>query len=128
MVKTTLNSKKTKKTTADQCNICFERIKKYKGTLSCHEKCKSKFCFDCIKQWSKKENKCPCCKTRFENIKKVNIKTSKASGEVHVEDKTQSSDPPDISPSVYWMVQTILGRMLERSLEQDHDVNVIIEL
>ena len=93
MVKTSPKAIKMKKSSviiSDQCNICFEKIKKYKGILSCQEKnCQSHFCFDCIQKWAKKENTCPCCKTKFNQIKKVN-NNGKVSEEVSVEDKRQS--------------------------------------
>ena len=33
--------------------------------------CAHQFCFDCIKQWSDRENTCPLCKTRFSNIERL---------------------------------------------------------
>ncbi len=33
---------------------------------------KHKFCFECIENWSKHENSCPLCKTRFLVIEKIN--------------------------------------------------------
>lgn len=107
--------KKTSVINSDQCNICFENIKIYKGSLDCHEKnCKSKFCFECIKKWTQKQNTCPCCLAKITKIKKVDFKSNTLTKEVFVEDKRQSSQPSDMPRSVYLMVQMI-GRILERS-------------
>mmetsp|Transcript_28857 Transcript_28857/g.40798 ORF Transcript_28857/g.40798 Transcript_28857/m.40798 type:complete len:380 (-) Transcript_28857:1295-2434(-) len=41
--------------------------------------CDHQFCFDCIEQWSERENTCPLCKNRFTKIDRVNkSKTHKA--------------------------------------------------
>ena len=117
MVKTSVKPNKIKKRSvinSDQCNICFENIKIYKGSLDCHEKnCKSQFCFECIKKWTQKQNTCPCCLAKIKKIKKVDIKSNTVTKEVSVEDKRQSSQPSDI-PNVYFMVH-LIGRILERS-------------
>jgi len=33
--------------------------------------CTHRFCFDCIARWAETENKCPCCKARFQTIDRV---------------------------------------------------------
>ena len=33
--------------------------------------CTHRFCFDCIDRWAVTENKCPCCKARFQTIDRV---------------------------------------------------------
>lgn len=44
------------------CGICLEENIREIGEL---DSCYHRFCFPCIWQWSKTENKCPFCKTRF---------------------------------------------------------------
>jgi len=52
------------------CAICLdcpatcEEVAKISG-------CTHKFCFNCIDQWAKTENRCPCCKARFRTIERV---------------------------------------------------------
>jgi len=48
------------------CCICFEPVKT-RGALN---SCKHAFCFDCIYEWSKASNTCPCCKLRFTSLVK----------------------------------------------------------
>jgi len=33
--------------------------------------CTHRFCFDCVDQWAGTENRCPCCKARFQTIDRV---------------------------------------------------------
>lgn len=33
--------------------------------------CTHRFCFDCIDRWAETENRCPCCKARFQSIDRV---------------------------------------------------------
>ncbi|KAL3773077.1 hypothetical protein ACHAW5_007292 [Stephanodiscus triporus] len=33
--------------------------------------CTHRFCFDCIDRWAETENRCPCCKARFQTIDRV---------------------------------------------------------
>ena len=35
--------------------------------------CSHLFCFDCISQWSDKENSCPLCKAKFTKIDRVSV-------------------------------------------------------
>ena len=51
---------------ANMCAICqCEMESASKATLN---SCIHSYCFDCIKQWASKENKCPLCKKRFNII------------------------------------------------------------
>lgn len=52
------------------CGICFEQIT-IQGKLS---DCAHPFCFVCIEQWSKTENSCPLCKTRFLSLSKIDVR------------------------------------------------------
>eukprot|EP00656_Telonema_subtile_P009221 TRINITY_DN14329_c0_g1_i2.p1 TRINITY_DN14329_c0_g1~~TRINITY_DN14329_c0_g1_i2.p1 ORF type:complete len:249 (+),score=29.51 TRINITY_DN14329_c0_g1_i2:248-994(+) len=47
-----------------QCPICMETMKNQAGLNGCTHK----FCFECIKAWTKVENKCPLCKASFLKI------------------------------------------------------------
>ena len=33
--------------------------------------CTHRFCFDCVDKWAETENRCPCCKARFQTIDRV---------------------------------------------------------
>lgn len=46
------------------CTICFEEIKN-KASLN---NCDHKYCYECIKQWSRSSNSCPLCKKRFQYL------------------------------------------------------------
>ena len=52
----------------DPCCICLDAIK-VRGQIDC---CDHRYCFGCIKRWSKETNQCPQCKKRFHQIEKVN--------------------------------------------------------
>lgn len=51
----------------DPCCICLDSIK-VRGKL---DSCDHRYCFDCIKRWSKETNQCPQCKKRFHQLEKV---------------------------------------------------------
>jgi hypothetical protein len=51
----------------DPCCICLDSIK-VRGKLDC---CDHRYCFDCIKRWSKETNQCPQCKKRFNQLEKI---------------------------------------------------------
>ena len=46
------------------CSICLDTITTELGTLDCGHR----FCFSCIKKWSKRKKQCPLCKKRFSKI------------------------------------------------------------
>jgi len=52
-----------------QCCICLEEPSK--AELSTLDGCNHRFCFSCIEKWSERENRCPLCKTRFHEIKRL---------------------------------------------------------
>ena len=52
----------------DPCCICLDAIK-VRGQI---DSCDHRYCFGCIKRWSKETNQCPQCKKRFHQIEKVN--------------------------------------------------------
>ena len=49
-----------------QCNVCFDAINTY-GVI----KCGHIYCFNCIRSWANRINKCPLCKAKFNVIKKI---------------------------------------------------------
>ena len=51
------------------CVICLESIR-YQGSLSV---CSHSFCFECILEWSKVDNSCPLCKSKFRCVRKVHL-------------------------------------------------------
>lgn len=51
----------------DICCICLDSIK-VRGKL---DSCDHRYCFDCIKRWSKETNQCPQCKKRFHQLEKI---------------------------------------------------------
>lgn len=58
------NNKELTLPTNTTCAICLDSINK----LANLDKCNHDFCLNCIKQWSKKTNKCPLCKKDFKII------------------------------------------------------------
>jgi len=55
--------------------------------------CEHKFCFECIRLWSERENKCPLCKVRFTKIDRVNKKRKKGTkNTMKVKQRDQRSD------------------------------------
>lgn len=55
----------------DPCAICHERIRKKHLTKI---GCTHYFCYDCIKEWSKRENSCPLCKRKFHRMVRMSTK------------------------------------------------------
>ena len=55
-----------------KCAICLGNL----DNLSHTDKCYHKFCFICLKEWSKVKPECPLCKTKFKSI----IHTIKSDG------------------------------------------------
>ena len=54
--------------TKDPCAICREPLKRRTvATIDCVHR----YCYDCIKEWSTRENTCPLCKKEFEQITRV---------------------------------------------------------
>ena len=60
-------TKASKSSEASKCSICLEEVA-CRGLLTA---CSHLFCFECILEWSKVENCCPLCKSKFRVIKKV---------------------------------------------------------
>lgn len=56
------------------CVICLSPPSEV-AKINC---CDHVFCFDCILQWSKVENTCPLCKSRFESISRVDAEAPEA--------------------------------------------------
>jgi len=52
------------------CAICLDKPDTLVD-LATIAGCSHKFCFDCIDKWAETENKCPCCKSRFNRIDRV---------------------------------------------------------
>mmetsp|Transcript_19765 Transcript_19765/g.29526 ORF Transcript_19765/g.29526 Transcript_19765/m.29526 type:complete len:458 (-) Transcript_19765:263-1636(-) len=52
------------------CAICLDKPDTLVD-LATISGCTHKFCFDCIDKWAETENKCPCCKQRFNRIDRV---------------------------------------------------------
>eukprot|EP00986_Skeletonema_menzelii_P018913 scaffold26769_cov187-Skeletonema_menzelii.AAC.2 len=52
------------------CAICLDKPDTLVD-LATISGCSHKFCFDCIDKWAETENKCPCCKQRFNRIDRV---------------------------------------------------------
>ena len=52
------------------CAICLDAPPSMTDVASISG-CSHKFCFDCIDKWALTENKCPCCKARFNKIDRV---------------------------------------------------------
>jgi hypothetical protein len=48
----------------DKCAICLEEV----NNIGIINSCDHKYCYDCIKRWSKETNKCPQCKKKFTKI------------------------------------------------------------
>ena len=71
-----------------KCAICLGNL----DNLSHTDKCYHKFCFICLKEWSKVKAECPLCKTKFKSI----IHTIKSDG------KSEQFDlpPPPPRPEV----------------------------
>jgi len=78
------------------CDICYKTIQ-IQGVI---ESCNHKFCFDCIKRWSRIENTCPMCKKRFNSLKRKLIlpENELPKTDINVEDK-ETIEIPDISQS-----------------------------
>lgn len=72
-LKITLSKKKsmTKATVVQptsNCSICMEALKKPKIRVKL-DSCEHTFCRACILKWAKRENSCPLCRVRFNEIK-----------------------------------------------------------
>mmetsp|Transcript_21145 Transcript_21145/g.38271 ORF Transcript_21145/g.38271 Transcript_21145/m.38271 type:complete len:545 (-) Transcript_21145:272-1906(-) len=52
------------------CAICIDAPSSMAEVASISG-CTHRFCFDCIDKWAQTENKCPCCKARFQTIDRV---------------------------------------------------------
>ncbi|MED6110179.1 hypothetical protein PIB30_040595 [Stylosanthes scabra] len=51
------------------CGICYaERGASIAGEIDC---CSHHFCFACIMEWSKHESRCPICRQRFSNVRRL---------------------------------------------------------
>ncbi|XP_057722010.1 uncharacterized protein LOC130936052 [Arachis stenosperma] len=51
------------------CGICYaERGAPVAGEIDC---CSHYFCFACIMEWSKHESRCPICRRRFSNVRRL---------------------------------------------------------
>lgn len=68
-------SDKKKPTPVETCCICMCEVEP--SELAIINSCEHKFCFDCIDQWSQRENKCPLCKSRFNKIERVHKRRKK---------------------------------------------------
>jgi hypothetical protein len=57
------------------CNICLSEINAGKqiGEISC---CNHRFCYECIAKWATIENSCPCCKGRFDVIRRKHVSST----------------------------------------------------
>ena len=58
---------KNQRSENENCSICLSKNKIFAEIDSCVHK----FCFRCVKKWSKIENSCPICKERFNKITKI---------------------------------------------------------
>jgi len=94
-----LPQKKKKESPSEepQCGICFEKPT-VEGSL---DSCMHKFCFLCIKQWSKTANTCPFCNKRFKSITKFNPLSPKEKKVTKVRHRNQRVAYDD---SQDWMV------------------------
>ena len=54
----------------DNCSICWDPIVKYQMCLT--DKCRHRFCYNCIFKWTESHNYCPICQQIFEIIIFVN--------------------------------------------------------
>lgn len=83
--------------------------------------CAHRFCFGCIQEWSKTENSCPLCKSRFQSISRVHV----AGPVKRVKARNQRSETgvalEGLLASLAGGNHHHLGRFLLRSLGEDND-------
>ena len=75
-----------------KCAICLGNL----DNLSHTDKCYHKFCFICLKEWSKVKAECPLCKTKFKSI----IHTIKSDGKSEQFDLPPPPPRPPLDPSI----------------------------
>lgn len=66
------NNRDTKPSSLEEvtCPICLDNPPSPTQTATLNG-CTHKFCFDCIDRWANTENRCPCCKARFREIRRM---------------------------------------------------------
>ena len=75
-----------------KCAICLGNL----DNLSHTDKCYHKFCFICLKEWSKVKPECPLCKTKFKSI----IHTIKSDGKSEQFDLPPPPPRPPLDPNI----------------------------
>ena len=75
-----------------KCAICLGNL----DNLSHTDKCYHKFCFICLKEWSKVKAECPLCKTKFKSI----IHTIKSDGKSEQFDLPPPPPRPPLDPNL----------------------------
>lgn len=75
-----------------KCAICLGNL----DNLSHTDKCYHKFCFICLKEWSKVKAECPLCKTKFKSI----IHTIKSDGKSEQFDLPPPPPRPPLDPNI----------------------------
>lgn len=71
--------------------------------------CNHKFHFDCIEQWSKRENSCPLCKSRFRSIERLDKKRRKKGqkNSKRVRQRDQQAEVPSGSALVEGLIASL---------------------
>jgi Ring finger domain len=54
------------------CSVCQEDIREGNEVGEINN-CNHRFCIDCISKWATIENRCPCCKVRFDVIRRKQV-------------------------------------------------------
>jgi len=106
MPKTTQKKRNTpiQKTT---CCICLKQRSTHKTVAL--DTCRHRFCKSCITKWSKRENTCPQCRTRFHKIGEKEVPNT---SQVHEEDL-----PPEIIDYIKELtVQFICSKLFQTLL------------
>ena len=74
-----------------KCAICLGNLENMSHTNACYHK----FCFVCLKEWSKVKAECPLCKTKFKSI----IHTIKSDGKNEKYDLPPPPPRPPLDPT-----------------------------
>ena len=108
-------------TEAKICSICVSEPTA--TDLASINGCHHVFCFDCIEQWAYKENSCPLCKARFNEIARVHPQEQEEDAPPvinvkPVESKNQGeSNPSDTLNFAQAVTQFIIEPALRHSME-----------
>ena len=100
------------------CSICLDDD--VKDNVASLDKCIHVFCFDCIKEWAKKSNVCPVCRSRYNKISCTNPKMISTTTEEEEENELM------IHPSMITM--NVPDRNYTEQQQQTHENSIISRL